>query len=592
MPTRSPDQQAGSRPPTPGERRSTPPSGVGRPACARCEALEQTLAQSAEQHASSEAQLEAQTRALDVFERLCTLLASVSDPAELAPSVTEMLSELVLADAAVLRLRDEATLVVRASIGVPATEANALANQTLEIDAAQAQGSDVLVEERAGAALKALFGSDRMRAALSLPLRANDQLLGLLHLGYTKALALSDARRELLVRAAAPCAAAFARLESRAALHDQIRSRDDVLGVVAHDLRNPINVISMAAHTLLNRFSETSARRPIERIVRGAQRADRMIQDLLQISAIEGGQLSIEPAVVDTAALVFAALESQQSLAEGAQVIIATDLTPGLPAVMADDERVLEVIENLVGNAIKFTGPGGSVTVGATPRGNDVCFWVKDSGAGIPEDQLPHIFDRFWQARRRDRRGTGLGLSICQAIVSAHGGEIWAESKIGKGTTMRFTIPSVPAQVERTELLPARILLVDDRKENLTALSAVLERPDYQLVTARSGSEALSLALREHFAVALIDVAMPGMTGLEVATHMKALARSRDTPIIFITAFGDDPEEIHRAYSAGGADYLVKPLDAEIVRKKVAVFVDLDRRQRLAKGTQARVKHS
>ena len=123
------------------------------------------------------------------------------------------------------------------------------------------------------------------------------------------------------------------------------------------------------------------------------------------------------------------------------------------------------------------------------------------------------------------------------------------------------------------------LLLVDDRPENLLALKVILERPEYRLVTATTGDEALGLALRETFAVALIDIAMPGMDGLEVAVHLKELERSRDIPIIFITAFVDDPEEIHRAYSAGGADYLVKPLDAEIVRKKVAVFVDLPKRR-------------
>jgi CheY-like chemotaxis protein len=123
------------------------------------------------------------------------------------------------------------------------------------------------------------------------------------------------------------------------------------------------------------------------------------------------------------------------------------------------------------------------------------------------------------------------------------------------------------------------ILIVDDRPENLLSLKAILERPDYRLVTATSGEEALSLALRGTYAVAMIDIAMPGMDGFEVATHLKELERSRDVPIIFITAFGDDPHEIHRAYAAGGADYLVKPLDAEIVRKKVAVFVDLSRRR-------------
>jgi CheY-like chemotaxis protein len=104
------------------------------------------------------------------------------------------------------------------------------------------------------------------------------------------------------------------------------------------------------------------------------------------------------------------------------------------------------------------------------------------------------------------------------------------------------------------------------------------------LVTASSGEEALRLALRDQFAVVLLDIAMPGMNGLEVAIHLKELERTRDIPLIFITAFGDDPQEVHRAYAAGGADYLVKPLDPEIVRKKVAVFVDLSRKRFADRG--------
>jgi CheY-like chemotaxis protein len=192
---------------------------------------------------------------------------------------------------------------------------------------------------------------------------------------------------------------------------------------------------------------------------------------------------------------------------------------------------------------------------------------------------MPHIFDRFWQAKKKERRGIGLGLSICKAIVEAHEGKIWAESTPGAGTTMFFTVPASaqpPSSLDKKTV--ANILLVDDRPENLTSLCAILERADYNLVTARSGKEALEMVLKHRFSVALIDIAMPGMNGFEVATHLKELKRSRDIPIIFVTAFGNDPEEIHRAYAAGGADYLVKPLDPEIVRKKVAVFVELARR--------------
>ncbi|HEY1534857.1 MAG TPA: hybrid sensor histidine kinase/response regulator [Polyangiaceae bacterium] len=362
-------------------------------------------------------------------------------------------------------------------------------------------------------------------------------------------------------------------------LEEAVLSRDALLSVVAHDLRNPLNIISLAANTLLPRLSDASSRRTIERILRSAQRADRMIRDLLAAGAIETGRFTMDKQPVQTAELLLGALESQHSLAAAASVIVAADVSPELPPLEADEERLLDVLENLIGNAVKFTSPGGTITVGAKAQDNEVLVWVKDSGTGIRPEQLPHIFDRFWQADQAERRGVGLGLSICKAIVEAHNGRIWAESAVGVGTTMFFTIPAaLPHEIKPEAADLAHILLVDDRPENLMALRAVLERPDYHLVTAKSGEEALALALRERFAVALIDIAMPGMNGLEVALHLKELERSRDIPIIFVTAFGDDPEEVHRAYSAGGADYLVKPLDAEIVRKKVAVFVDLSRR--------------
>lgn len=361
-------------------------------------------------------------------------------------------------------------------------------------------------------------------------------------------------------------------------LEEAVRARDAVLSVVAHDLRNPLGVISIAANTLLQRLPGPSSRRPVERIIRSAQRADRMVRDLLAISAIETGQLLLDVKPVNTADLIFSAVESQQNVAAEASIIIGTDLSPELPPICADEERLLEVLENLMGNAFKFTSERGTITVGASRRNGDVVIWVKDSGSGIAPEQMPHIFDRFWQAQKKERRGLGLGLSISKAIVDAHGGEIWAESELGVGTTVHFTVPTAPERPIKQRAEVANILMVDDRPENLLSLKAILERPDYRLVSARSGEEALALVLRERFSVALIDIAMPTMNGLEVAQHLKELERTSSIPIIFVTAFGNDPEEIHRAYAAGGADYLVKPLDPEIVRKKVAVFVELSRR--------------
>ena len=419
-----------------------------------------------------------------------------------------------------------------------------------------------------------------VRAWHCLPLASGDQSFGFVYLGMTRPDEVSADDKQLLNAFSDRFVTALRFHFRREALEHAVRARDQMLSVVAHDLRNPLNVIGIAANTLLQRFADSAVRSPIDRILRSAHRADRLIRDLLEIDTIESGRLALERMSVEPADIILAALDSQQALAAEASVIIATDLSPELPRIEADEEHVHRVLENLIGNAIKFTHAGGQITVGAAPRDGELLCWVKDSGIGISSEHLPHIFDRFYQASRSDRHGTGLGLTICRGIVEAHKGRIWAESTPGKGTTMFFALPAAtPGESKQSPAVRANILLVDDRPENLVALEAILARPDYRLITASSGEEALSISLRERFAVALIDVAMPGMNGLDVAVNLKALERSRDIPIIFITAFGNDPEEIHRAYTAGGADYLVKPLDAEIVRKKVAVFVELSRRR-------------
>src|SRR5689334_6800965 len=140
-----------------------------------------------------------------------------------------------------------------------------------------------------------------------------------------------------------------------ASVQHAVRSRDEVLGIVAHDLRNPLNVIAAAANSLHQRMPDSVARRPLERIIRAAQRAEHLIRDLLDIYAIEGGSFSIERRQLDTANVILAAIESQQGLAASSSVILASDLSPELPWVDADEERMLEVLENLLGNAVKFT---------------------------------------------------------------------------------------------------------------------------------------------------------------------------------------------------------------------------------------------
>ena len=522
-------------------------------------------------------ELEQLRRSAKAHEQLTNAVIGSADLAQLLRRTLQVFTETGPFDVGVLRLRDGESIRVGATIGVDYDTESAFARPSEAAVSPRVALTELNLDDQAVSEGVRKTGVKRLYC---LPLIGQEPV-GQLLLGRLSDQTLTDEEEKFFTALSTGAAAVIIHGVEQDKVLQAMRSRDEVLSVVAHDLQNPLNVISIAANTLQQRLPDSSARRLIDRILRGAQRADRLIRDLLEVNAIETGRLTLVKRRVEPADLILSALESQQSLAAEASVIIATDLSPELPPIEADEERLLEVLENLIGNALKFTSAGGSITVGAARDAtNAIRISVKDSGSGISPDELPHVFDRFWQAKKTERRGTGLGLTICKGIVEAHGGQIWAQSMLGVGTTLSFTILSTAAQAE-TAAPPdvANILLVDDRPENLIALKAILDRPDYRLVTASSGEEALGIALRETFSVALIDVAMPGMNGLEIAVHLKELERSRGIPIIFVTAFGNDPEEVHRAYSAGGADYLVKPLDTEIVRKKVAVFVDLSRRR-------------
>jgi len=222
------------------------------------------------------------------------------------------------------------------------------------------------------------------------------------------------------------------------------RARDDVLAVVAHDLRNPLNTVIMATSLMLDSTSveRPQERRQVEIVRRAADRMNRMIQDLLDVRRMESGRLGVESQPESPDSLVNDTVEMLLPLAHGSSIVLDTRVAENLLPVVADAARIQQVLSNLVGNAVKFTPRDGHVTVSAEPIDGGVKFGVTDNGPGIPPDQVPHIFGRFWQAMPSDRRGIGLGLAIAKGIVEAHGGMIWVESQVGTGSTFYFTLPS------------------------------------------------------------------------------------------------------------------------------------------------------
>jgi len=241
-----------------------------------------------------------------------------------------------------------------------------------------------------------------------------------------------------------------------ARLYDQaqgaVRAREDLLAIVSHDLRSPLNMIAINLRIL--RFPEGNDRRDSRKqlasIERSTTRMTRLIDDLLDAATIEAGHLSLDKTRVPVGPLVAEAIDSCQPLAASKPVQLKIDLSGTLPAVIADAARLQQVFANLVDNAIKFTAPGGVVTVRAESTADTVTFSVADTGSGIGDDVLPRLFSRFSQAKMTARFGTGLGLFIVKGIVEAHRGRVWVESKVGKGSTFFFSLPVAPGETDLT----------------------------------------------------------------------------------------------------------------------------------------------
>ena len=283
------------------------------------------------------------------------------------------------------------------------------------------------------------------RSALTVPLTARGETFGALTCVSGQSRRYADDDLHLLEDFAHRAALAVdnARLYRRAAEAAELRR--DLVAVVAHDLKNPLNAITMAA-ALLSRGAPAGAdgdraRRQAQIVSRATERMNRLIHDLLDVSAIDAGRMDLDRQPLAIAALLAEAVDALTPMAQQKQLTLVRQLTDQTLTVLGDRERLLQVLGNLVGNAIKFTEPGGRITVSAERAGEMAELSVGDSGPGIAAEHLPHVFDRFWRMRSASRQGTGLGLWIVKGLVEAHGGAVSVDTEVGKGSRFRFTVP-------------------------------------------------------------------------------------------------------------------------------------------------------
>ena len=280
------------------------------------------------------------------------------------------------------------------------------------------------------------------QCALFLPLVAREQLIGALTLFRTNGGFDGDdlGFAEDLARLTA-LALDNARLHDT--VRESLRARDEMVGVVSHDLRNPVAAVKMLSRTLLRALENggPQARESIELISKAAEQMDALIRDLLDVNRLDAGKLVISPVPVEPSVLLTDSLQTLRPLVEEKSISLDLQIETALPKVMADRERIQQTLSNLVGNAIKFSPAGSKIVVVAHRDTDGVIISVLDKGKGIAAEQLPRVFDRYWQSSRTDRQGAGLGLAIAKGIVEAHGGRIWIESRPGEGATASFTLP-------------------------------------------------------------------------------------------------------------------------------------------------------
>jgi signal transduction histidine kinase len=423
---------------------------------------------------------------------------------------------------------------------------------------------DAAGDEAAVARAELLFGVG-VESFMGIPMRARGRLVGAIGCGVAGSGRRFD-EHDLAVgeELARRCALAVDNAELCRAAQEGERVREEALAIVSHDLRGPLANILMASKTLEQLVRKLAPGGPLSDVaqsssrvvIRCATRMTRLVDDLQDFANIEAGQLSVVRAPHAPDSVVREAIEAFLPMAEDSGVHLTGAFAPGELAVECDRDRIIQVLSNLLSNAIYASPRGGTVTVSVAESEGQAVFSVVDAGPGIPPDELPNIFDRYRRGRSALYKGAGLGLAIAKKLVELHGGRIWAESTLGRGSAFHFRLPAVRQEAS------SDVLVVDDDADIRYALKTVLELEGYHVALAANGREAWEwLQSAPLPALILLDLMMPVMNGTEFLGLVRTDARLRSVPVVLVTAFGS----LAQSVAARSQGLLGKPFDVEQV---------------------------
>jgi PAS domain S-box-containing protein len=366
------------------------------------------------------------------------------------------------------------------------------------------------------------------------------------------------------------------------ALREADQRKDEFLAVLAHELRNPLAAIDNAAKVVHQSPADKEVREwSLAVIERQVQQLGHLVDDLLDISRISRGKIQLRKELIDARPVVEVAGQVVQPvMTEKGHALEITIPEAPLP-VEADPTRLEQILVNLLGNAAKFTDPGGRIALSARSKGREVVFRVTDNGIGIAPEKLPVVFGLFEQVEdsiARSRGGLGIGLTLVKNLTELHGGTVAAESRgLGRGSmfTVRLplaagtisvtTLPESPAVARRND---ARILIVDDNVDSVDGLARLLRRQGFEVETATDGPTALEAAAARRPSFIFLDIGLPGLDGYQVAERLRSLLGS-EVMICAVSGYGREEDRI-RCQSAGFDHHLIKPIDFNMMMALLA----------------------
>ncbi|MBL0726151.1 ATP-binding protein [Piscinibacter sp. HJYY11] len=526
--------------------------------------------------------------------RLVDRLRHLTSPDDIAAAATSMLgARLNIKRATYVEVDDVAgTFVQRHWVGEsgaePVSERRHLEDFGAEIVATLRRGEPlVIVDVRTDPRTReqaAAYANIGVRSNLAIPLVKAGRLTLVLSLQHDEPRTWHDAEIDLAIDVAERTWASAENARAQVELREGHRRKDEFLAMLAHELRNPLAPIRVAAELLVrgqldeHRLQKTSAI-----IARQVRHMSGLVDDLLDVSRVTRGVVTLDESPQDMKTVLANASEQVRPLMEVNRHQVTLDLPPEATFVCGDGKRLVQVVGNLLINAAKFTPPGGHIHIGLTMKGDEVLVRVTDDGIGIPKDLQLRIFDLFSQAERspdRSQGGLGLGLALVKSLVEQHKGTVSVFSE-GAGTGSRFTI-SLPLLKSRKpwpiseagapEPSPSRsldVLVVDDNEDAAETLRLLLEDAGHRVRVEHDPHRALHVSAEHPPEVGLIDIGLPSMDGYEVVRRLRARADTAQGRYVAVTGYGQESDR-RRALDSGFDEHIVKPADPQTLLSLLA----------------------